>query len=217
MTALGIHDLLHDLLPDGGDPVDDATFKAIIEQTIQDEQAFVDAQLAEGRNLIVNTIKGNKRVIHRAGCPSVSRCLDRSASWFRGGGDLTELRRDMRQGGFSPKMPKLATEAELDVLKSYRVCLSCQPGLKRAEKIYVASKTSSVKNLTERHIGRTFTAEGLKGPFILVKIEHTITAEGKSTVLHGETGPLAIAVDGRVLMLPVNETKGRPLDGFGSE
>lgn len=59
MTALEIHELSHRLVPGGFDPVDDATFKASIERAIQEEQALVDAQLGEGRNLIVNTTKGN--------------------------------------------------------------------------------------------------------------------------------------------------------------
>lgn len=96
----------------------------------------------------------------------------------------------------------LATEAEIDELKSYRACLSCQPSLKRAEKISVSDKTSSVNNLDDRHIGRTFTAESLDSPFILAEIERTITAEGTSTVLHDQTGPLPIGAGGRVLMLP---------------
>jgi hypothetical protein len=99
-------------------------------------------------------------------------------------------------------MPVLATEAKLDELKSYRACLTCQPSLKRAQKINVTDKTSSVNKLSDRHIGRTFTAEDLDGPFILEKIEHTITAKGTSTVLHDQTGPLSIAADGRVLMMP---------------
>lgn len=202
MTALEIHELSHRLVPGDLDPVDDATFKASIERAIQEEQAFVDAQLGEGRNLIVNTTKGNKRVIHRTDCPSVSQNLDRRASWFRWGGGLAELRRDMRHGGFSPQLPMLATEAELDELNSYRACLSYQPSLKRAEKINVIDKTSSVNNLTERHLGRTFTAESLDSPFTLEKIERTITAEGTSTVLHDQTGPMPIDADGRVLMLP---------------
>jgi hypothetical protein len=202
MTVLGIHDLLHNLLPDGVDPVDDATFRASIERTIQDEQAIVDAQLAEGRNLIINKTDGSKRMIHRADCPSVSRYLDRRASWFPWGWGLDELRVNMRRGGFSPKMPVLATEAEVEELSSYHACRNCQPGLKQTQKIYVASKTSNVNNLTERHIGRIFTAEGLDSPFTLAKIEHTITAEGISTILHDHTGPVPLGSAARILMLP---------------
>lgn len=202
MTVLGIHDLLHNLLPDGVDPVDDASFRALIERAIQDEQAFVDAQLAEDRNLIINQNADNKRVIHRTDCHSVSNYLDRRASWFPYGWDLADLRMEMRRGGFTPKMPDLATETEVYELSSYRSCGNCQPGLKQAQKIYVASKTSNMNNLTERHIGRTFTAKGLDSPFTLAKIEHTITSEGISTVLHDHTGPLPLDSGVRVLMLP---------------
>lgn len=202
MTVLGIHDLLHNLLPDGVDPVDDASFRALIERAIQGEQAIIDAQLAEGRNLIVNQNADNKRIIHRTDCRSVSHYLDRRTSWFPYGWDLAELRMEMRCGGFTPKMPDLATEADVDELSSYRSCGNCQPGLKRAQKIYVASKTSNVNNLTERHIGRIFTAEGLEVPFILAKIERTITSEGISTILHDHAGPIPLGSGVRVLMLP---------------
>ena len=80
MTAPGIHDLLHNLLPNGVDPAADATFRAIIELAIQDEQAIIDAQLAVGRNLIVNQIVYNKRKTHRTDCQSVSHDLDRRTS-----------------------------------------------------------------------------------------------------------------------------------------
>lgn len=202
MTALELHELSHRLVPDDPDPVDDATFRASIERAIQEEQAIIDAQLDAGRNLIVNKTDGSKRMIHRTDCASVSRYLDRRASWLPWGGSLAELRVDMRRGGFRPKMPVLATEAEVDELNSYQACRNCQPGLKRAQKIYAASKTSNVNNLAERHIGRTFTAEGLDAPFTLAKIEHTITAEGISTILHDHNGPIPLAAGVRVLMRP---------------
>ena len=73
---------------------------------------------------------------------------------------------NMRRGGFTPKMPDLATEAEVAELSTYHACRNCQSGLKQAQKIYVANETSNVNNLTERHIGRTFTAEGLGSPLL---------------------------------------------------
>lgn len=202
MTALELYELSHRLTPDDPDPVDDATFRASIERAIQEEQAIVDAQLAAGPKLIVNKTDGSKRMIHRTDCASVSHYLDRRSSWFPGGWSLAELRVNMRRGGFRPRMPVLATEAEVDELSSYHACRNCQPGLKSAQKIYVANKTINVNNLTERHIGRTFTAEGLSASFILTKIEHTITDEGISTILHDQTGPIPLAAGVRILMQP---------------
>lgn len=204
MTIPDLFDLKHSrrLSPEDGNPVDDATLAASVEQQIQMEQALLDSELAAGKNLVLNQVKGNQIVVHRPTCKSISVYFDRRASWFPYGSGLEDLRLGMRHGGFRAKMPELATEDDLEQLRSYRSCQTCSPDLRRPIKAYKHVRAITSHKLSEQHIGRLLISEDFEGEFIVTRIERTIDASGTVTILHGEHGTFDLPNGAMVAMLP---------------
>ncbi|MFD1210999.1 hypothetical protein ACFQ36_02950 [Arthrobacter sp. GCM10027362] len=205
---MGVHDITYLLFSGNVEVVSDDELLAAINEAAQREQQIVDDQLRAGCDLIINKRGGSKCVVHRTTCASVAHYLDRRAEWLPNGWTVELLRREIRHGGFSPRMPQLATEDDLEEIPTYLSCQICKPDLKRQFKKSADSKTSDPNKLGEDRIGRRFVSPETPEPWTLVRIERTITAQGTTTVLYDENGSVPLSPGTRVRLLPKEPALG---------
>lgn len=127
-------------------------FQASIPDRIRDEQAHVDQQIAAGRHLIINRHggSGSLPLVHDVKCFSMRERVDRPEAW--------RLATDDPRGSWSPAaMPEFVTDVDLVTERRYRTCGNCQPLVADpAKNVRLTRPTTTVENLTRRHLGREF-------------------------------------------------------------
>lgn len=138
---------------------------------IVDENARIVEQLNQGRVYVANPLSGSTmHVIHFATCPAIRHQIDRDIAHAT---EIALHEDEVARGkpygswhagtGHDPvaKWPQLMSQAEVESLRSYRRCGTCNPDTVHAEKRYTRPPTpSKITSVTHERIGREYETPG---------------------------------------------------------
>ena len=153
----------------------DEQLRAQLVDTLRKEKAKIADWLDSGDCFI---IAGSGKV-HLPSCPSMRQFVDRDAAWAPYLDDLERVR-DWHGDDNAPAFPALRTRAQIEAMRTYRICPTCAPTLDHTDKRSGAKGWTVLKagSLNRRHLGTTFSRSDGTGIGVLAKISTIETLEG---------------------------------------
>jgi hypothetical protein len=132
----------------------DDELRAQLVETLGKEKARIGAWLDSGDCFIIS----GAGKVHLPDCPSMRQFMDRDAAWAPYLDDLERVR-DWHGDDNAPVFPALRTRADIESMKSYKVCPLCAPTLDHTDKRIGAKGWTALKagSLNRRHLGTAFS------------------------------------------------------------
>lgn len=180
--------------------ISDEQMRADMAAQCAHEKQIIRADLERGRVFVI--AGKDQRRVHAFECSSLRDQTDRDRAWASWlAATVESVRREHAQGNSGPKMPELASRAEVEALSSYVPCQTCAPLLDHTVKKR-ARPTTKLSSLSQRHIGRTITTLDGQDLGLLRRILITIDEGGMSVTIETSAGTLSGADSERVLVGP---------------
>lgn len=122
-------------------------------ETLRKEKARIADWLDSGDCYI---IAGSGKV-HLPSCPSMRQFMDRDAAWAPYLDHLERVR-DWHGDDNAPAFPTLRTRADIESLRSYRICPTCAPTLDHTDKRKGVKGWTALQagSLNRKHLGTSF-------------------------------------------------------------
>lgn len=153
----------------------DGELRAQLVEKLRKEKALLARWLDAGDCYLIS---GAGRV-HLPSCPSMRRFTDRDAAWAPYLDDLERVR-DWHGDDNAPPMATMRTRAQVESMRTYRVCPMCSPTLDHTEKRNDVKGWTALKagSLIRKHLGTDFSLADGTGIGVLTRIAIVDTAEG---------------------------------------
>jgi hypothetical protein len=131
----------------------DDELRAQLVEKLREEKAVIARWLDAGDCYLIS---GAGRV-HLPSCPSMRRFMDRDAAWAPYLDDLERVR-DWHGDDNAPPMATMRTRAQVESLRSYRICPTCAPTLDHTDKRTGAKGWTALQagSLNRKHLGTSF-------------------------------------------------------------
>ena len=153
----------------------DEQLRAQLVDSLGKEKARIAHWLDSGDCYI---IAGSGKV-HLPSCPSMRQFMDRDAAWAPYLDDLERVR-NWHGDDNAPAFPVLRSRAQIESLRTYRICPMCAPSLDHTDKRNGVKGWTVLKagSLNRKHLGTTFSLADGTGVGALTRLATVETVEG---------------------------------------
>jgi hypothetical protein len=166
----------------------DDDLRAEMSRLLSSEKASIRRSIDEGEIYVV--AGKDVRRIHYYNCSSLAPQVDRDRAWSRWlSSDMEDVRMNRSQGFSSPRMPELLRREHVEALGTYVTCQICSPTLSHVKKIR-APRSTKLRTLGQRHIGRELVLEDGESAGLLLRITTTVDAGGSHVKIDTTLGSL---------------------------
>ncbi|MFE6966820.1 hypothetical protein ACFVAJ_17050 [Agromyces sp. NPDC057679] len=146
------------------------------------EQAAVNFDLREGKELVLRRPRQGVPTVHLHSCPTVINTVHRESAWE----GVWAARHSGKPGPAMqlPEMPTMMSVAEVEKLESYTACNRCSPPVQQVKKRRQFPTTpTKLSSLAPKHIDREFMT--LDGEPVGKLQSYTVHREGVTLSFHG--------------------------------